>query len=109
MLLLFFFFQAEDGIRDYKVTGVQTYALPICRRAGPAGLLGARRATRGPGRVADRRVLLRAGPGRPCRRTPRGRAVPDVPGGGRVHDAVDAVPARGGGRARGPHPTGGVP
>src|SRR3989454_2043424 len=28
---LFFFFQAEDGIRDYKVTGVQTCALPICR------------------------------------------------------------------------------
>src|SRR5256885_11359977 len=27
---VFFFFQAEDGIRDYKVTGVQTCALPIC-------------------------------------------------------------------------------
>src|SRR5256885_9141054 len=27
--LYFFFFQAEDGIRDYKVTGVQTCALPI--------------------------------------------------------------------------------
>ena len=26
-----FFFQAEDGIRDYKVTGVQTCALPIWR------------------------------------------------------------------------------
>src|ERR1039457_7458839 len=25
----FFFFQAEDGKRDYKVTGVQTCALPI--------------------------------------------------------------------------------
>ena len=25
-----FFFQAEGGIRDYKVTGVQTCALPIC-------------------------------------------------------------------------------
>src|SRR5690606_40569212 len=24
-----FFFQAEDGIRDFHVTGVQTYALPI--------------------------------------------------------------------------------
>src|SRR5256885_479084 len=30
ILLVFFFFQAEDGIRDYKVTGVQTCALPIC-------------------------------------------------------------------------------
>src|SRR5256885_6082909 len=29
-LSFFFFFQAEDGIRDYKVTGVQTCALPIC-------------------------------------------------------------------------------
>src|SRR5256885_11476987 len=29
-VLFFFFFQAEDGIRDYKVTGVQTCALPIC-------------------------------------------------------------------------------
>src|ERR1022692_751529 len=28
----FFVFQAEDGIRDYKVTGVQTCALPICSR-----------------------------------------------------------------------------
>src|SRR6266511_3687357 len=28
----FFFFQAEDGIRDFHVTGVQTCALPICRR-----------------------------------------------------------------------------
>src|SRR6266850_3077646 len=29
-MYFFFFFQAEDGIRDYKVTGVQTCALPIC-------------------------------------------------------------------------------
>src|SRR5437867_8901486 len=28
-LLCFFFFQAEDGIRDRTVTGVQTCALPI--------------------------------------------------------------------------------
>src|SRR2546430_5101103 len=28
---LFFFFQAEDGIRDLTVTGVQTCALPILR------------------------------------------------------------------------------
>src|SRR5256885_2594437 len=31
----FFFFQAEDGIRDYKVTGVQTCALPILPGAPP--------------------------------------------------------------------------
>src|SRR3712207_7270083 len=49
----FFFFQAEDGIRDIGVTGVQTCALPIYafsrfprtpaarrdRRLGPVGLL----------------------------------------------------------------------
>src|SRR5688500_19172501 len=29
-----FFFQAEDGIRDYKVTGVQTCALPIFAASG---------------------------------------------------------------------------
>src|SRR5258706_423062 len=28
-VLVFFFFQAEDGIRDWSVTGVQTCALPI--------------------------------------------------------------------------------
>src|SRR5438876_4977199 len=28
--IYFFFFQAEDGIRDGRVTGVQTCALPIC-------------------------------------------------------------------------------
>src|SRR5205807_4843925 len=33
LFFIFFFFQAEDGIRDYKVTGVQTCALPICRMA----------------------------------------------------------------------------
>src|SRR5207248_5812268 len=34
---LFFFFQAEDGIRDRTVTGVQTCALPILPQA-PAGV-----------------------------------------------------------------------
>src|SRR5256885_3978318 len=33
-MIFFFFFQAEDGIRDYKVTGVQTCALPICCPCG---------------------------------------------------------------------------
>src|SRR5256885_9251728 len=34
-----FFFQAEDGIRDYKVTGVQTCALPILCGQGSAKML----------------------------------------------------------------------
>src|SRR5256885_4090377 len=39
---LFFFFQAEDGIRDYKVTGVQTCALPICLEDRVQGELAGR-------------------------------------------------------------------
>src|SRR2546427_4629216 len=34
MNLSFFFFQAEDGIRDLTVTGVQTCALPIYQLGG---------------------------------------------------------------------------
>src|SRR5690348_18511653 len=33
---IFFFFQAEDGIRDGRVTGVQTCALPICYKSPTA-------------------------------------------------------------------------
>src|SRR5690348_17479098 len=33
VFVFFFFFQAEDGIRDGRVTGVQTCALPIWSRA----------------------------------------------------------------------------
>src|SRR5256886_7752578 len=36
-ILIFFFFQAEDGIRDLTVTGVQTCALPISFRFGDDG------------------------------------------------------------------------
>src|SRR5262249_59949067 len=38
-LRMLFFFQAEDGIRDWSVTGVQTCALPIYRKA-PVTRLG---------------------------------------------------------------------
>src|SRR2546430_12375176 len=37
--LIFFFFQAEDGIRDLTVTGVQTCALPIYHHAAEDFLL----------------------------------------------------------------------
>src|SRR2546422_5029749 len=75
-LIIFFFFQAEDGIRDVAVTGVQTCALPISHRAGclrPAQRCqhrarrrarageGARRAAAGDGRSEERRV------GKECR------------------------------------------
>src|SRR2546422_7821205 len=38
LFLCFFFFQAEDGIRDVAVTGVQTCALPISCRSVPTEL-----------------------------------------------------------------------
>src|SRR5256886_6871218 len=47
----FFFFQAEDGIRDLTVTGVQTCALPIW--AGPAVRAHQRHARRRAGRAGD--------------------------------------------------------
>src|SRR2546426_4898974 len=62
----FFFFQAEDGIRDYKVTGVQTCALPISRPDPHA-------ATGGSGRdrpPAHRRPAWARNP------SPRGAAAP---------------------------------
>src|SRR5438874_7210958 len=37
MSCYFFFFQAEDGIRDLYVTGVQTCALPISSRPDGSG------------------------------------------------------------------------
>src|SRR2546430_13536027 len=40
LVFFFFFFQAEDGIRDLTVTGVQTCALPILLGLA-IGLLGA--------------------------------------------------------------------
>src|SRR2546430_8386318 len=52
LFCFFFFFQAEDGIRDLTVTGVQTCALPISIGGGPEV---------GPGRSTDRADQLRGG------------------------------------------------
>src|SRR5467141_4415941 len=57
-MLIFFFFQAEDGIRDSSVTGVQTCALPIstqpgCCEATSSGRTGTSRAR---SRSEERRV-----------------------------------------------------
>src|SRR2546426_6433155 len=38
-MFFFFFFQAEDGIRDYKVTGVQTCALPISKSSSTGAMI----------------------------------------------------------------------
>src|SRR6266436_5765953 len=40
IVFVFFFFQAEDGIRDVAVTGVQTCALPIYGKATVTGKVG---------------------------------------------------------------------
>src|SRR5699024_4044685 len=80
----FFFFQAEDGIRDRNVTGVQTCALPISGEwvgvSGPGGRWGA-----GQGSVTERaRAPWRARPGSVARRAApflRYRPAADVIGG----------------------------
>src|SRR3712207_6882402 len=81
----FFFFQAEDGIRDIGVTGVQTCALPIYEHApppNPRGLDGRGGELRlRPRHVAD----AGAGAGGP-RPLPRGRRVVEVPLEGRSEE-----------------------
>src|SRR5437764_8200314 len=62
--LFFFFFQAEDGIRDTSVTGVQTCALPISCLWSPSRpvLRGAERRPSGPrstGLLGDQRQAQR--------------------------------------------------
>src|SRR3989475_5950087 len=56
LFVFFFFFQAEDGIRDLTVTGVQTCALPICRgtRTGATRAARGRRASPARGGAAPR-------------------------------------------------------
>src|SRR3989475_13311534 len=56
-LVSFFFFQAEDGIRDLTVTGVQTCALPILLHRNDVARL-----RRGAARRRDRRVSHAAAP-----------------------------------------------
>src|SRR5689334_20501781 len=61
LFLFFFFFQAEDGIRDGTVTGVQTCALPILPRAGAAPATSSNQPYTSPrlGRLAGRAALSR--------------------------------------------------
>src|SRR6266540_4517155 len=59
LIYFFFFFQAEDGIRDRDVTGVQTCALPISSTAGCTKSNGPDDAVTGPAcfeRSEERRV-----------------------------------------------------
>src|SRR2546427_8275465 len=105
---VFFFFQAEDGIRDLTVTGVQTCALPIlvrrqrrcpaaprcprpARACGPSPLPPRRRAARAPPRAPDR-ASCAPGPARPARPGRSGPPQVPPPPGARPRSA----PARGG-------------
>src|SRR2546430_12490935 len=63
-MLFFFFFQAEDGIRDLTVTGVQTCALPISRDSSAVE----QRSEQGVELVG---WSLGGGAGRQCRRSER--------------------------------------
>src|SRR2546427_2514 len=85
----FFFFQAEDGIRDLTVTGVQTCALPISAPPGPfpprCPASGADEADRALGLGASMRAdprMAGSGPFRPQGR--RETLCPAALGGGRV-------------------------
>src|SRR6266487_5132840 len=72
-MYLFFFFQAEDGIRDGRVTGVQTCALPISRWQG----VSAESSEGDRGALPRLRVRGRAGASRAVPRVPRdGQAPP---------------------------------
>src|SRR6266508_5810263 len=68
-----FFFQAEDGIRDGHVTGVQTCALPISRRALRAPTAGVEPPAAARAGVGTR-VGRRRPPGRGARRQPAPQA-----------------------------------
>src|SRR2546422_11266386 len=79
LFVLFFFFQAEDGIRDVAVTGVQTCALPISR-AGSARRWNS--GISGNGSLHARRRSWRsskrcAAPSRRPRRSPGRGRMPD--------------------------------
>src|SRR2546421_3658935 len=72
-VFLFFFFQAEDGIRDLIVTGVQTCALPISRRIRGRWRRSWSGCTRGAGSRPGSRVspAPASEPGAPLRRRRR--------------------------------------
>src|SRR2546430_8934145 len=78
-LHFFFFFQAEDGIRDLTVTGVQTCALPIC-----AAMTALKRSSKSPRKrvpassapVSSAKISASCNaPGAPCTSSCRSRAA----------------------------------
>src|SRR2546426_11227243 len=111
----FFFFQAEDGIRDYKVTGVQTCAFPIWVRVARRYDAGLRRVaprirpTRAARQERQRRIgrYVRVALAPPSEAQPQVRErrathellLTDVPGPGQPREERPLVPCRELGRA----------
>src|SRR5215208_462432 len=120
-----FFFQAEDGIRDGHVTGVQTCALPIWAgspsSAIPEIAVSEPKQGRGGGRTADRRSVAprpcrpcRPAPPRDSRRRPSGSAWSAREVRGHSYDAVqdgspEGLEDRGARRSRARHAEDGEP
>src|SRR3989442_4332680 len=73
-----FFFQAEDGIRDADVTGVQTCALPISLRPGPSQARVPNSQNRRAPQIRERTWSV---PAHPCGRSPA------LPAALRIHPA----------------------
>src|SRR6266699_5710014 len=90
MIVFFFFFQAEDGIRDADVTGVQTCALPISADLVRRALLSVQLAginqavAKDPGAISFPVEIHRDGPGH--------LAIVDLPYG---VEAADVIARRG--------------
>src|SRR5256886_9264193 len=98
--LIFFFFQAEDGIRDLTVTGVQTCALPISVRHPVVAQENQGRIAVRPCPTARRAAARRAWPATPARADRRDlRAVRELhpPVSLGVNPSADALRATFGG------------
>src|SRR5205807_7440848 len=87
-----FFFQAEDGIRDYKVTGVQTCALPIFI-ANINRNLNNRRSPHLQIAILDRRASRRAAHTAPSA-SGAGSGTPDAPAGGLLSAEIGRASCR---------------
>src|SRR5437879_9183250 len=106
--LYYFFFQAEDGIRDTSVTGVQTCALPISRRRRAERADGGERGSRGAaGQRSARELAGRPHRVRPARADAAGLRAADARG-DRVLAGRSAEIGRASCRERGESGAGGV-
>src|SRR5260221_7467904 len=74
--VFFFFFQAEDGIRDHCVTGVQTCALPISSNRNTVSFASC--CARGPSKWCHSAAATGSGEGVSIHSTPENVTVPAV-------------------------------